>query len=280
MTQPTGNPAMVLLAETSRTFYIPIQRMVPVLQEATASAYLCMRAIDEIEDHPDMPKEDKLFLLRGIGAIMRGSFSASDFEPLFRTFPASLPEVTRRIYEWAMLCPEGAASMVWSATSGMAEQMAEWVECGWDVRTEEDLDRYTDCVAGRVGLLLSDLWSWYDGTKTDKDKAVGFGRGLQAVNILRNRKEDLERGVDFFPDKWGTEELMQYCRRNLALADLYIEDLRPGPILDFCRIPLALAHATLDALASGQVKLNRPAVLEVVRRITEGVPLGSMGQAR
>ena len=43
---------MTVLKETSRTFYIPISKLPPIICEAVASAYLCLRAIDEIEDHP------------------------------------------------------------------------------------------------------------------------------------------------------------------------------------------------------------------------------------
>lgn len=43
--------ALQILQETSRTFFIPITRLPPTCQEAVASAYLCLRAIDEVEDH-------------------------------------------------------------------------------------------------------------------------------------------------------------------------------------------------------------------------------------
>jgi farnesyl-diphosphate farnesyltransferase len=46
--------ALHMLEQTSRTFFIPIMRLDEGLQEAVASAYLCMRAIDEIEDHPEL----------------------------------------------------------------------------------------------------------------------------------------------------------------------------------------------------------------------------------
>ena len=48
------NYALQILKETSRTFYIPISILPPGLQEAVSSAYLCMRAIDEIEDQRRM----------------------------------------------------------------------------------------------------------------------------------------------------------------------------------------------------------------------------------
>jgi farnesyl-diphosphate farnesyltransferase len=117
-------------------------------------------------------------------------------------------------------------------------------------------------------LLLSDLWAWYDGTKTSRADAIGFGRGLQAVNILRNRTEDLARGVDFFPDGWNGENLHVYAQRNLSLADSYTKALPLGPALEFCQIPLTLAHATLNALVLGEHKLSRSAVLALIAQVT------------
>jgi len=38
--------ALKVLEETSRTFYIPIVKLPGKVQEAVASAYLCLRAID------------------------------------------------------------------------------------------------------------------------------------------------------------------------------------------------------------------------------------------
>ena len=160
------------------------------------------------------------------------------------------------------------ALRIWDATAAMADRMAYWVSCGWAIRTETQLDCYTFGVAGAVGLLLSDLWVWYCGTNTNRSHAVGFGRGLQAVNILRNRKEDLARGVDFFPDGWKTEDMYFYAKHNLSLADSYTQSLPLGAILEFCRIPLALAHATLDVLFRGEDKLSRSAVVNIIAQVT------------
>jgi farnesyl-diphosphate farnesyltransferase len=139
------------------------------------------------------------------------------------------------------------------------------------VRTEADLDGYTFSVAGAVGLMLSDLLAWYDGTQTDRNHAIGFGRGLQAVNILRNRVDDLARGVDFFPDGWGEAQMQAYARRNLALADVYARDLGSTAMVSFCKIPLTLAYATLDVLAQGGAKLSRGDVLRLIEQATAGL---------
>ncbi len=116
-------------------------------------------------------------------------------------------------------------------------------------------------------MLLSDLWTWYDGTQTNRTLAIGFGRGLQAVNILRNHVEDLGRGVSFFPEGWDTVHMQEYALRNLALADAYTQALPDGPALHFCQIPLTLAHGTIDAIANGKEKLSRSDVMALLEQI-------------
>lgn len=266
--------ALEVLEETSRTFFIPISRLPSGLQEAVASAYLCMRAIDEIEDHPTLDNALKTKLLNLISLNLQSAtheFTAADLASPLHDYRDLIPEVSYRVGEWALLAPDTIAPRVWDATAAMADRMAYWASVNWHVQTELELDQYTFSVAGAVGLLLSDLWAWYDGTQTNRLHAIGFGRGLQAVNILRNHAEDLTRGVDFYPVGWTSEQMHLYARKNLALADAYTAALPIGPALDFCRLPLALAHATLDALSQGEAKLSRSMVMNLVTQLTSPV---------
>lgn len=263
--------ALEVLEETSRTFYIPISRLPLGLQEAVTSAYLCMRAIDEIEDHPVLDNPTKAKLLRMMSLKLQAAadgFAIADLSDGFSLHKELLPEVTVRMSEWALLAPEDIAFRIWDTTAAMADRMAYWADNNWNIQTESDLNRYTFSVAGAIGLLLSDLWAWYDGTQTNRTEAVGFGRGLQAVNILRNHTEDLTRGVDFFPEDWSSEEMQAYARRNLALADAYTNALPEGPALSFCQIPLLLAHGTLEALSHGREKLTRSEVIALIEQAT------------
>ncbi|RXT15327.1 squalene/phytoene synthase family protein [Ammoniphilus sp. CFH 90114] len=260
--------AMEMLLATSRTFYIPISRLSPGLQEAVASAYLCMRAIDEIEDHPQLPSDTKVKLLKETSKVLQKPFSDKDFTDLFHPFESVLPEVTLRLGDWARLAPESIAQTIYDSTAKMSNGMADWVAKEWIIHTREDLDDYTYYVAGLVGELLSDIWMWHDQTKTDRELAVAFGRGLQAVNIIRNRVEDQTRGVNFFPDNWELSDMLTYARGQLQLAHVYTESLRPGPILLFCKIPLVLAQGTLDAIESGQSKLSRDDVVQLVNQVS------------
>ena len=265
------NNALEILQKTSRTFYIPISRLPSELLEAVASAYLCMRAIDEVEDHPGIDNLTKAKLLRTISLNLQAAVedsTADEFSANLKIYSSELPEVTLRVGEWALLAPKSIAPRIWDATAAMADRMAYWGQINWNIQTKSDLDRYTFSVAGAVGLLLSDLWAWYDGTQTSRANAIGFGRGLQAVNIIRNHGEDLARGVDFFPEGWSARDMQAYARYNLKLADAYNRSLPNGPALNFCRIPLALAYGTLEVLALGKEKLSRSQVVALVEKAT------------
>lgn len=266
------NSALQVLEETSRTFYMPIVKLPKGLQEAVAAGYLCMRAIDEIEDHPTLPAAVKAKLLQEICLILDSqtsvaAFDHARFEALFAPHREQLPEVTLRLAEWACYAPDFIAARVWEATSAMAGRMRDWVLNGFTVSSQADLDRYTYSVAGAVGLLLCDLWAWFEHVQIHRSLAIQFGRALQSVNILRNRKEDLQRGVDFYPESWSDAEMQNYARRNLHDFDTYLQGLAANTFTDFVNIPRALAYATLDALAEGREKLTRADVLKILQAL-------------
>lgn len=266
--------AMKVLKETSRTFYIPIKLLEVNVREAVASAYLCMRAIDEIEDHEQLKTETVSELLNSVSAILEQHIETAApidaaLDALFAPYSRELPEVTLRLAEWVEFCPSGIRNQVLESTAEMGRGMADWAEKGWVVHTREELDDYTYYVAGLVGVMLTDIWRWYDGTETDRELAVGFGRGLQAVNILRNYKEDAVRDVNFFPDGWVLAEMFAYAEENLTLADRYMEHIQTKTIFNFCNIPLALAHGTLDSLKEGREKLSRLEVMKIVNKATK-----------
>lgn len=262
--------AMDMLKQTSRTFYIPITMLGTTLKKTVGAAYLCMRAIDEIEDHVTLDAETKVYLLRSTSDLLTDDFNEDDYQQLVQPYESVLPEVTLRLGDWLQFCPTEIVNKVKEATSTMAQGMAKWVEKDWDIQTKDDLDDYTYYVAGLVGVMLSDIWKWHDNLDTDYDLAIGYGRGLQAVNVLRNEDEDYEeRGVRFFPTGWNRDDMFAYAEENLALADEYMKDITERRISLFCKIPLALAKKTLTALKSGKEKMTREEVHQVVDQITK-----------
>lgn len=260
--------AMQVLKETSRTFYIPITFLKNDLKMSVAAAYLAMRAIDEIEDHERLSNDVKFDLLTATSELLKETFDAEAYETLLAPYADQLPEVSLRLADWLTFCPEGSRKIVQASTSEMSFGMAKWAKANWQVHTREDLDDYTYYVAGLVGTMLSELWAWGADIQTDRDLAIGYGRGLQAVNILRNQHEDMdERGVSFVPDDWTREDLFAYAEENLAKADLYMKDINKRTVLLFCRLPLALAHKTLKAMKDGREKMTRAEVEKTVEEV-------------
>jgi farnesyl-diphosphate farnesyltransferase len=262
-----------VLKETSRTFFIPIVRLPVKLQEAIGAAYLCMRAIDEIEDHPSLDNRAKASILHGLSWALQAQLASDDpvngslLKAVFLPYTRILPEVTLRISDWLSHVPPGIAPRVWDATIAMADRMAYWAENNWRIQTEADLNSYTFSVAGAVGLLICDIWTWFDGSQVDRLAAIHFGRGLQSVNILRNREEDTRRGVSFFPSGWAEKQMFLYARKNIEQAKAGIALISQESFRGLVDIPLALAEATLLALENGQSKLTRSQVIQIVGQV-------------
>ena len=265
--------ALKILEKTSRTFYLPIVRLPSGLKEAVISGYLCMRAIDEIEDHIELDTKSKTKLLKDISMLLQSQTTVEDFahdsfDALFEPYRDQLPEVSLRLAEWSCYPPNFIAARIWEATAAMADRMSHWAANGFKVVTRADLDRYTYGVAGAVGLMLCDIWAWFHEIQIHRSRGIQFGRGLQSVNIIRNRAEDLKRGVDFYPENWSDEDMQAYARSNLKEFDEYLSTLPETTFVDFVRIPRALAVATLDAIAEGREKLSRTEVLKIVSGLT------------
>lgn len=257
--------AMRVLKETSRTFFIPINFLKTDLKHAVGSAYLVFRAIDEIEDHETLSNELKHNVLMQLSELFSKPFSEEDYAHIIAPIKEQLPEVSLRLPEWIQACPEGARPIMIETAVEMSFGMGKWAQRNWQVHTKDDLDEYTYYVAGIVGLFLSKIWNWSYGQKTEEELALGFGRGLQAVNILRNQEEDLtERGVSFVPDDWTRDDLFIYAEENLAKADAYIETLSEKSAILFCRLPLAFAHKSLNAMKQGRDKMSRAEVEQTV----------------
>ncbi len=262
--------AMNVLKATSRTFFIPITFLEKDMKTTVATAYLCMRAIDEIEDHEDITVEEKARMLTKTAELLSTQpFDNAAYLAEIDAYKSILPEVTLRLNDWITLCPDAIRQRVAASTGEMAGGMAKWALKGWVCHTKEDLDDYTYYVAGLVGVMLSDIWKTFANIDTDRDLAIGYGRGLQAVNILRNQDEDAERGVSFVPDGWTRDELFAYANNNLEKAEAYNKQITKRSILMFCKIPLALAHKTLKTMHSGNEKLTRAEVEATVAELDE-----------
>src|SRR5690625_2613660 len=112
---------MQVLKETSRTFYIPITLLKRELRLTVGSAYLCMRAIDEIEDHETMDSHIKEMLLRNIKQLLlQNTFDNEAYNELLQPHKHLLPEVSIRLGDWLAICPKEIVNEVKESKIGRA----------------------------------------------------------------------------------------------------------------------------------------------------------------
>jgi farnesyl-diphosphate farnesyltransferase len=186
---------------------------------------------------------------------------------VFEPYRRGLPDVSLKLAQWANHSPAEIAPRIWADTAAMADRMAHWASVNWRIRHVEDLNAYTFSVAAGVGLLMCDILAWHDGTQMNRSDAIAFGRGLQLTNIARNRREDLERGADFYPPGWNDADMRAYASCWLQVTSDYSKTLPPKAFSYFIKIPLALAEATIQTLAEGKPKLTRETVMAIVGQV-------------
>jgi farnesyl-diphosphate farnesyltransferase len=175
--------------------------------------------------------------------------------------------------------------------------MARWAARGPEIADEADLDDYMHEVAGRVGLLLTELFALDLAPVAERREEMlrlgrDFGLGLQTVNVIRGLHADWRRGWVCVPrsflghediepaaifeggaaspdsERSVLEQLVRKAERHLDAAGRYIERLprRPHGVRLFCMLPyffalrtLALSHEDTRVFR-GEVKIGRTEV--------------------
>ena len=269
-----------LLINVSRTFALSIKQLPCPLNKIIKIAYLLFRISDTIEDHPDISSERKVHLLNLWTDILKNK---SNLKPLIELISDLDPEkhdmevihnsdiILKELNE----LPDNPKKILISNVCKTSLGMAKWQEKGPEMETEEDMDDYMYQVAGRVGHLLTEVFSWYSkdiNKNHDELFSLGreFGLALQTVNIIRGLRKDFERGWIFIPKsflyKAGLSKKNLFEDKNvekaLVLVDMLInkavKHLQKGltyiflipkkerGIRLFCIWPLLLAVKTLS----------------------------------
>ena len=144
----------------------------------------------------------------------------------------------------------------------------------------EELDRYTYLVAGCVGefwtLLCEKKIPGFASLKSSelRDLGIRFGKGLQLVNILRDRHGDSLMGRIYVPPERFAVALAE-ARAHLDAARQYVGSLQIYRLRVACTLPLYLGNATLDLVerypSRKRVKVHRLSVwLQFLRAFLPG----------
>lgn len=208
----------VSLGKVSRTFAVNIRVLRGEVYRAVLIAYLLCRMADTVEDDPSFPPSRKIAKLTEYASLFP---PPEDFERRYESFLKGIPfregedelillhNGGRVLREFVKL-PRDLVELVSRHVREMAEGMACFQErsCNGEgsfLRDEEDLRRYCYYVAGTVGVMLTGIFSKYNGPlspavlRTLESRCVSFGLGLQLTNITKDFTRDRERGWCYIP---------------------------------------------------------------------------------
>lgn len=108
--------------------------------------------------------------------------------------------------------------------NGMADYATGEHRENTSVATVKDFDLYCHYVAGLVGYGLSDIFSasGYESKELSEEKKISNSMGLflQKTNIIRDYREDLDDGRQFWPKEiWGkyAEEFSEFTKAENQL---------------------------------------------------------------
>lgn len=156
----------------------------------------------------------------------------------------------------------------------------------------EELERYCHHVASTVGLICLAIWG-YDGESSTRKLAMDRGVAFQLTNILRDLREDRERGRDYLPledfdrfqldpEAWLTppmqpavlrmmrfqcERAQSYYEHSIGLEKALHPDGRAN-----CKAMTSIYHGLLERISRQPARaLKRRARLSLPRKLSIAV---------
>ena len=208
-----------ILKSVSRSFYLTIQFLPRPLREPVSLGYLLARATDTIADTASIPAATRLTILGELNGAIQGEREFATVELALRDFNQGqrdpherrLVENLRAAFKWlGKIEPADRAdirAVLKTIVSGQQldlERFGDPSNVG-SLQTAAELEQYTYLVAGCVG----DFWTKLGfrrlppfALRAPNEMAtlgIAYGKGLQLVNVLRDRPADLRNGRDYLP---------------------------------------------------------------------------------
>ena len=239
-----------ILKSVSRSFYLTIQFLPRPLRDPVSLAYLLARATDTIADTAAIPADIRLTNLRDLARVIEGELDFNAVEEPMHDFAArqtdpherGLIENLRECFDWlAKMEPADRAEIrevLKTIVRGQQSDLERFEEPGnrRALRTSAELEEYTYLVAGCVGEFWTDLgfrhFPKFAIRSPNEMTRLGieYGKGLQLINVLRDRNTDWKNGRDYLPaDELAAAPLREVFRRWLKEAE---EQLDAG--IDYC----------------------------------------------
>jgi farnesyl-diphosphate farnesyltransferase len=203
------------LEGVSRTFALTIPQLPGDLKEIVSNAYLLCRALDTIEDEPELNYNEKKKFSYWFTDVVDQKANPRLFSealtpllskgtiPMEHELIRKIDRVVSIAHNYNIDYQEVVSRCVGIMSEGMIE--FQKLENSTGLKNLKELDNYCYYVAGVVGEMLTELFYFHIPEKLSSKRdemmtlAISFGQGLQMTNILKDIWDDQSRGVCWLP---------------------------------------------------------------------------------
>ena len=258
-----------LLRDVSRSFYLSMAWLPEEMRPAISLGYLLARATDSVADTSSADPQQRLRVLQMMGRAVAGDCSEAELSELRFLLSGEMAAAQHKPAESLLLqrfgecldmlagLPAAQVALIRRVVSVIVEGQCwdlTYFEQRQQVETDEDTLRYTYLVAGCVGEFWTDLgyetlgahYCHPERQALMRQAGIRFGLGLQLINILRDIREDAERGRSYLcsDERIWQDRAERYLRDGLD----YASRLRNFRLRFAVALPAMLGLSTLELI--------------------------------
>lgn len=280
-----------ILQSVARSFYLTIKFLPRPLRDPISLAYLLARATDTIADTASIAVDVRLTNLLALARVIAGELDfAAIAEPL-RNFAAQQSDPAER-----KLIENLSACIAWLEQLEAADRtdirtVLQTIVKGQELdlrrfgdpaiavplRSAAELDEYTYLVAGCVGEFWTNLGFRrlppFARRSPDEMKKLGidYGKGLQLINILRDRSTDEKNGRLYFPPSENMNSWIERAETQTRAGIEYASALTNWRTRFATALPALIGARTIALLrvagpetGTRTIKVPRPEVRRIL----------------
>jgi len=239
-----------ILQSVSRSFYLSIKFLPRPLREPVSLAYLLARATDTIADTATIPAPTRLTTLQAFARVIAGetnfdsvaealgNFASQQSEARERTLIENLRGCITWLEQLEAADREDIRAVLRTILTGQELDLRRFGDPAavTSLQTAAELDEYTWLVAGCVG----EFWTKLGFRKTPPFSTrspnemiklgIDYGKGLQLINVLRDRGADRRAGRSYLP----AQELATRPEAEVFAHWLDSAETQIGAGLEYC----------------------------------------------
>lgn len=293
-----------IINRVSRTFAISIRFLPGNLGLSVLTGYLLCRIADTIEDDSNSSPKLRQALLQIFQQARTQPEKLEEFIEKCRQIQGDANDIellnnAKKVFVVLNSLPIKSADIVWRWTCALSLGMEKFIvkyPNGIYIQTLDEYHEYCYYVAGTVGHMLTELFSFHSPWITQKksemllEKCETFGEALQSVNILKDVSWDYDYENEIFiPQellkRFGSsqshilnpefennnymaiQKIIDIANKDIATAlEYYYAIPRPAVFIRFfCLVPVAFAIATLREIKKTHDMLHHDGVVKISR---------------